>query len=414
VSSQAIKISSPGLAYRLLSLPLLIFWVVHAIINGARHGLPGYLAMRRGSCKSSGDDTMIWVHASSVGEVQAVTPLVQAYLDKGEKMLFTSFTATGFKAIQRNFADRVHSAVIPFDFYWTCRRFFSHHQIKLALIMETELWPELLYQACKHNIPLLQINARLSGKSIDAPTFVRGLLTTTLGYFTQILTRSEKDREALLALGADPEKIIISGNLKSFDRGSDFPARLINADYLILASSHEGEERQFLQQRPADFDDLLLVIAPRHPDRSSAIQKQIDQFGLAYAVRSESQAVAKDTQVYLADTLGELKSLMAHARIVVMGGSFDNTGGHNLNEAAALGRAMITGPSDSNIAEDISMLGNGKGILQVADMQQCWQTILDLLDHPHRAEALGMEAKNRLARQPDIISIYMKAIEPWY
>ena len=414
MSSQAIKISSPGLAYRLLSLPLLIFWVVHAIINGARHGLSGYLAMRRGSCKSSGDDTMIWVHASSVGEVQAVTPLVQAYLDKGEKMLFTSFTATGFKAIQRNFADRVHSAVIPFDFYWTCRRFFSHHQIKLALIMETELWPELLYQACKRNIPLLQINARLSGKSIDAPTFVRGLLTTTLGYFSQILTRSEKDREALLALGADPEKIIIPGNLKSFDQDSEPPVRLIKGEYLILASSHEGEEREFLQQRPAEFDDLLLVIAPRHPNRSDTIQKQIEQLGLAYAVRSESQVIGKQTRVYLADTLGELKSLMAYARIVVMGGSFDNTGGHNLNEAAALGRAIITGPSDSNIAEDISMLGNGKGILQVADMQQCWQTILDLLDHPHRAEALGMEAKIRLARQPDIISIYMKAIEPWY
>jgi 3-deoxy-D-manno-octulosonic-acid transferase len=261
---------------------------------------------------------------------------------------------------------------------------------------------------------LLQINARLSGKSIDAPTFVRGLLTTTLGYFSQILTRSEKDREALLALGADPEKIIIPGNLKSFDQDSEPPVRLIKGEYLILASSHEGEEREFLQQRPAEFDDLLLVIAPRHPNRSSAIQKQIDQFGLAYAVRSESQTVAKDTQVYLADTLGELKSLMAYARIVVMGGSFDNTGGHNLNEAAALGRAIITGPSDSNIAEDIDMLGNGKGILQVASMQQCWQVIRNLLDHPERAETLGLEAKNRLARQPDIISIYLQAIEPWY
>ena len=405
--------TSPGVFYRLLSLPLLIAWIIHAIINGSRHGLSSYLAMRSGSGKSSGDDAMIWVHASSVGEVQAVTPLVQAYIDNGEKLLFTSFTATGYQAIQKNFAERVHGAVIPFDFYYCCRRFFDHHRIKLALIMETELWPELLYQARGRDIPLLQINARLSAKSSDAPAFVRRWLKTALGYFSKFLTRSEKDRDALLALGADPEKIAICGNLKSLNHDSEIPLRLIERDYLILASSHEGEEKQFLKLRPVDFIGPLLVIAPRHPDRSGSIQNQIAQLGLRYAVRSELQGIDDDTQVYLADTLGELKSLMAHARIVVMGGSFDNTGGHNLNEAAALGRAMITGPSDYNIAEDISMLGNGKGVLQVADMQQCWQKIQDLLDHPDRTEALGEEAKSRLASQPDIISIYMQAIEPW-
>ena len=403
----------PGFLYRLLSLPLLIAWIFHAIINGSRHGLSSYLAMRSGSGKSSGDDAMIWVHASSVGEVQAVTPLVRAYIDRGEKILFTSFTATGYRAIQEIFSDSVHSGVIPFDFIYNCGRFFNQHAIRLALIMETELWPELLYQARRRGIPLLQINARLSAKSSDAPAFVRRLLKATLGYFSKILTRSEKDRDALLALGADPEIIAICGNLKSYNADSEFPLRLIERDYLILASSHEGEEQQFLQLCPADYIGPLLVIAPRHPDRSGSIQNRIDQIGLSYAVRSEQQAIDNDTQVYLADTLGELKSLMAHARIVVMGGSFDNTGGHNLNEAAALGRAMITGPSDDNITEDISMLGNGKGVLQVADMQQCWQTIQDLLDHPDRAEALGKEAKSRLASQPDIISIYMQAIEPW-
>jgi len=402
----------PGILYRLLSLPLYLFWVLHALRHGYKHGLGRYLWMRMSGARSDSERS-VWVHASSVGEVRAVSPLVRALLQQGESVLFTSFTATGFKAIRRQFGDTVSSSVIPFDNYWHCRRFFSRQRISLGLIMETELWPELLYQARRAGVELLQVNARLSRKSLRTRGWVRRLLATTLDYFCLILTRNERDRAALLSLGADDARVKIVGNLKAQSALPPDQKRLIERDYVLLASSHAGEEQQFLAARLPECSGYLLVLAPRHPDRSAAIQTQIEALGLSCAVRSKAQSIGSDTEVYLADTLGELPSFLAHASVVVMGGSFDDTGGHNLIEPASLGRAIITGPSDSNITEDIEMLGRGSGVLQVGEMATCWREISALLRDPARAAALGREAQARLARQPDSVQRYMAEITPF-
>ncbi|MDH3633825.1 MAG: hypothetical protein OES20_03885 [Gammaproteobacteria bacterium] len=402
-------VPSPGFGYRLLTFPLYLFWILHALKHGFKHGLPRYLSMRMFGLQG-GNDERIWVHASSVGEVNAVTPLVQALMQQGENVLFTSFTATGYQVIQDLFSDSVCSSVIPFDHCWPCRRFFRQHNIKLGLVMETELWPELLYQARSRGVELLLVNARLSRKSLDAGGFVRGLLSTTLGYFAQILARNKQDLDAFTRLGVSEDRIRIVGNLKLHGKQANPVSRLIERDYVILASSHSGEEQQFLAARPPELEHLLIVLAPRHPDRSGTIQVQIEDLGMTYSVRSKAQPIEPETGVYLADTLGELAALMAHARVVIMGGSFDTTGGHNLLEPASLGRAIITGPSDSNIAEDIRMLGADQGVLQVGSVTECWASIADLLRHPERAEALGQEAKSRVMSQPDIIQQYMALI----
>ncbi len=409
--NETAKTQPPSLGYRLLSLPLYLFWILHGIKHGLKHGMPGYLAMRLFGFAGKPSE-QVWVHASSVGEVRAVAPLVRALIKQGEAVLFTSFTATGYQAIRRQFSDTVNSGVIPVDSAWHCRGFFRRQRIKLGLVMETELWPELLYQAREQQVELVLVNARLSRKSLDAGGFIRGLLTTTLGYFSRILTRNSRDLEALLSLGASADRVSIVGNLKLHIEHSQQHSRLIERDYLILASSHSGEEQQFLEARPAQLADRLLVLAPRHPQRSAAIQTWLETLGLRFAVRSKAQAIDSDTEVYLADTLGELKSLLAFAQVVIMGGSFDTTGGHNLVEPASLGCTIITGPSDSNIAEDIEMLGSASGVLQVENMAACWREIIRLLEHPEQAEALGREAQSRLARQPDIVQQYMAAIEP--
>lgn len=399
----------PGFGYRLLTVPLYLFWILHALKHGFKHGLPRYLSMRMFGLEGDNDER-IWVHASSVGEVNAVTPLVQALMQQGENVLFTSFTATGYDAIQSTFSDSVCSTVIPIDHCWPCRRFFRQHKIKLGLVTETELWPELLYQARSHGVELLLVNARLSQKSLDAGGFVRGLLSTTLGYFAQVLARNQKDLDAFMRVGVDEDRIRIVGNLKLHGQQTNPVSRLIERDYVILASSHSGEEQQLLAARPPELEHLLIVLAPRHPDRGGTIQVQIENLGMTYSVRSKAQPIEPETEVYLADTLGELTAFMAHARVVIMGGSFDTTGGHNLVEPASLGRAIITGPSDGNIAEDIRMLGAGQGLLQVKNVTECWASIVDLLQHPERAEALGQEAKSRVMRQPDIIQHYLDVI----
>jgi 3-deoxy-D-manno-octulosonic-acid transferase len=408
-----LAVQSPGLAYRLLSIPLYLFWILHAVKHGAKHGLPGYLSMRLFGFAGDGGGDRVWVHASSVGEVRAVSPLVQALVRQGEAVLFTSFTATGYQAIRHQFSDAVTSGVIPLDSIWNCRGFFRRHRIKLGLVMETELWPELLYQARRQQVELILVNARLSRKSLDAGGFVRGLLTRSLGYFRLILTRNQRDLEALLSLGASAQRTTIIGNLKTHIESGQQHSRLIERDYLILASSHSGEEQQFLEARPAQLADRLLVLAPRHPERGAAIEIQLENLGLRFAVRSKAQAIGDDTEVYLADTLGELGSLLAYARIVIMGGSFNTTGGHNLIEPANLGCAIITGPSDSNIVEDIDMLGAGSGVLQVENMAACWREITRLLENPEQAEALGREAQSRLAQQPNIVQDYLAAIKPY-
>jgi 3-deoxy-D-manno-octulosonic-acid transferase len=369
--------------------------------------------MRLFGFAGDGGGDRVWVHASSVGEVRAVSPLVQALVRQGEAVLFTSFTATGYQAIRHQFSDAVTSGVIPLDSIWNCRGFFRRHRIKLGLVMETELWPELLYQARRQQVELILVNARLSRKSLDAGGFVRGLLTRSLGYFRLILTRNQRDLEALLSLGASAQRTTIIGNLKTHIESGQQHSRLIERDYLILASSHSGEELQFLEARPAQLADRLLVLAPRHPERGAAIEIQLEKLGLRFAVRSKAQAIGDDTEVYLADTLGELGSLLAYARVVIMGGSFNTTGGHNLIEPANLGCAIITGPSDSNIVEDIDMLGAGSGVLQVENMAACWREITRLLENPEQAEALGREAQSRLAQQPNIVQDYLAAIKPY-
>jgi 3-deoxy-D-manno-octulosonic-acid transferase len=277
--------------------------------------------------------------------------------------------------------------------------------------METELWPEMLYQCARHGIPIVQINARLSQKSLQAPAFVRSFLRRSISYISLHLTRNDSDRSRLLELGADPLKIRIIGNLKSStDLLSSYP-NLIDREYLLIASSHEGEEIMLLSQPAALAEKLLIVIAPRHPARGRTIQQQLSQLGLSHATRSQSQPIDAQTQVYLADTLGELKALMAHARIVIMGGSFDNTGGHNLIEPAALARPIITGPSDDNIREDIKLLGDA--IIQVADVEACWQSVEHLLSNPEQAVTLGLQAREAVAKQSHILDNYLAEIKPY-
>jgi 3-deoxy-D-manno-octulosonic-acid transferase len=404
---------SPGISYRLLSLLLLPFWIFHSILHGNKNNFRSYYRLRFLGKHNQSRIRQVWVHASSVGEVESISPLVENLLAQGERILFTSFTATGYNTIQNTFSDRVKPSVIPIDFILPCWHFFRQQPIKLCLLMETELWPELLYQAARKRIPIIQVNARLSDKSLKAPLFIRSQLRRTIDYLTLHLTRYNSDKTSLMALGALPENIKIIGNLKVRSLEKIKTNRLIHRPYLLLASSHENEESEFIQKRPSTYKSYLIVIAPRHPKRSIRIQKQLDQLGINYAVRSLSQPVTQDTEVYLADTLGELKQFMAHTQVVVMGGSFDQTGGHNLIEPANLSCAIITGPSDSNIQQDIELLGRDQGVLQVDDMASCWDKVDDLIRNPTKAQALRDHAKDALLQQSNIGKVYLAEIAPY-
>ena len=396
--------------YRMISLLLFPLWLVHGWRHGRQRGRQNYLQLRLAKALPAAPKQLTWLHAASVGEVEAIAPLANHYLDAGKALLITSFTASGLATIEKKFGARVTATVIPIDSPGACKRFFDHFSIIQGLILETELWPELLAGAKRRNIPLVLANARLSTKSTGNP-LARSILSEAASGLTKILCRNQPDKDHFLQLGVDSSKIEVIGNLKASTQEPVSHPAIINRPYLLLASSHDPEESEFLELRPQGQSLPLLVIAPRHPERSKSLQQLLERMRMSFAVRSLEQPVDEKTGVYLADTLGELTAFMQHATVVLMGGSFEGTGGHNLHEPARLGCTIITGPSDENIREDIDWLHPGQGIVQVSSMEQAWQEIGDLLNNSSKAEAMGSYARQRSQGKTDVLSLYIKAID---
>ncbi len=404
----------PHLRYRLLSLLLFPLWFVHAAWLALRHREADYFWQRLGwhaPFRGGRRQGCIWVHAASVGEVNLVLPLVER-LRADHPVLVTTFTATGYRQAKRRLPQSVLVRVLPIDFLPLSRLFFRRHRCRLGLIAETELWPETLCQARRAGTRLLQVNARLSDKSLKIKPFWKPVLTRTLGHFDAHLARSEDDRLRLLALGAQPERIRVCGNLKYAGKPPESPpAPPFERPYLLFASTHDSEEHDFAQVMATLDWPRLAVIAPRHPQRGDTIRRQLDRQGWRVVQRSRGEEPGEDTQIYLADTLGEMPLWMAHAELVVMGGSFAPVGGHNLLEPASLGKAILSGPSDHNIREEIERLERTGGLRQVADTEELARAIEALLENPRQAKRMGQRARQSLAEGQHILDDYLAAIE---
>ena len=394
--------------YRVISLFLLPFWLLHASWLALRYRSLDYLTQRLGFSQTKGDEP-IWIHASSVGEVALVKPLIES-LNKQHSLHLTTFTITGYLHAKAQITG-VRISVLPIDFWPISRHFMRASSRQLGLIAETELWPETLYQAKKAGVKLLQINARLSKKTVDAPALLLPVLKQTLGYFDLHLTRSDSDNASFLQMGVAAEKLVVAGNLKfaASSEQLEYPC-LIESPYLLFASTHQPEELLFAELRKEFPHNPLWVLAPRHPKRAHEILRTLKPLHLNIAQRSIGQPINDRTDLYLADTLGELKALMAHAILVVMGGSFNNIGGHNLLEPAALGKAVITGPSDSNICNDIEYLQSHQAIRQVSDIDELKLSLEQLLAQPEQIEQMAQAAQNAVREQASILTRYLDLI----
>jgi 3-deoxy-D-manno-octulosonic-acid transferase len=402
----------PGPLYRLLSLGLFFVWLGHALWHAIQQRQPDYLWQRLGISPGIKSKT-IWLHASSVGEVALLKPLAQS-LASQHPVLLTTFTATGYQHARRIMPPQVLVRVLPIDIYPLSRLFAWRHPFTLGLITETELWPETLYQVQQQGVRLVQINARLSPKSVNASSTIKRILKRTLNYFDKHLARTDQDAKYLTELGADPARIVVAGNLKyATPQSLGNPDNLIGRRYLLCASTHAGEER-LLAESLLDIDSsLLIVIAPRHPQRAGEIRKSLEQFDPHLRQRSRHELISDTTRIYLADTLGEMKSLMAHAELVIMGGSFDSTGGHNVLEPAQLGKAIITGPSDFNIAQDIRLLNEHDAIIQLTQSSSLQSTVARLLKDKQARHLLGHNALSCMQQQAHIFEFYREAINAY-
>lgn len=324
---------------------------------------------RYGAVAPADADGHLWVHAVSVGEVNAAAPLINALLRHRppRRVLVTTITPTGSERVRALWGDRVAHVYLPYDLTGAVGRFLRHFRPHVALIVETELWPNLLFACRDHGVPAYLVNARLSERSLRGYRVLRPLIGRALRTLRTVAAQSEGDAARFVRLGAREDQIAVFGNLK-FDTRVD-PGVDDFADALrrrnpgrpiwIAASTHPDEEaaaleidRRLRAQRP----DLLMLWAPRHPERFRPATRLAIDAGLQVATRTLTVLPEPDDAVFVIDTLGELMLFYACADVAFVGGSLQPVGGHNLLEPAAVGTAIVTGPhlhNFSDIAEQL-------------------------------------------------------------
>lgn len=352
----------------------------------------------------------VWVHAVSVGEVQAAQPLLRHLLTREPPLsvLVTTSTPTGAARLQELFAGRVQHAYTPIDLPPVMERFLRRVQPRLVLVMETEIWPNLLAACARRAIPVILANARLSPRSARGYARVRSFAACTMNRFALIAAQHEADAARFRALGVIPARVQVTGSIK-FD--VQLPASLLDrAEVMrrewgcsrpvwVAASTHEGEDELLLAvhaQVRAALPTALLVLVPRHPERFERVAALVARHGLALARRSRGEAGAT-CDLYLGDTMGELPMLLAAADVAFIGGSLVPVGGHNPLEAAALGVPVAMGPYHFNFAEITRRLVAGEGACLVADGNALAQVLVGWLADAAERTRVGENGRRFVA-----------------
>lgn len=325
----------------------------------------------------------IIVHASSVGEVIALQSFVEKLIASYPQLpiTITTFTKTGNEQVNKLFADRVQCAYLPQDFFLSTFLFLTRLKPQLIIFMETEIWPNLIWQASLKKIQLLLINARLSNNSVASYQKILPLMTKTLNRFDYILCQSPESYQNFCTLGADTSRCEQVGNLK-FDininarieqKQQELAPLLAIAQekqrpILLLASSHDGDEALALKafaQIKQQYANSLLIIVPRHPERFNTVEKLCKKQGYSVVKRSDNVAV-DEQDIWLLDTLGELSATFSFADIVIMAGSFSHIGGHNPLEPALFKKAIVTGNNMANFMDITLQLKKHKALVNLS------------------------------------------------
>lgn len=343
----------------------------------------------------------IWIHAVSVGEVQAAAALVRALSSRYAQhpILVTTATPTGAQRVRALFGDSVRHAYLPYDLPGAARRFLDRTTPMLAIIMEREIWPNL-FRACRaRRIPILLASARISERSGRRHRRFAGLFRDALACDVTIAAQTDADAERFRAIGAAPAAVHVTGNIK-FDLevpedvrrvGMHIRAEFAHRPVWIAGSTHEREEDIVLdahERLRAARNDALLLLVPRHPNRFDEVKAWLRARNVRFVARSTREAVAADTSVLLVDTLGELLSFYSAANVAFVGGSLVPVGGHNLLEPAALNRPVIVGPHTFNAADIAQMfLANGAAV-QVESATELGAAVLDLLTNSARRDQM--------------------------
>jgi len=366
----------------------------------------------------------IWVHAVSVGESIAAAPMVRELMQRHPDLpiTITCMTPTGSEQIRKLFGGQVGHAYLPYDLPWLQRRLLRKLKPRVGIIMETELWPNLVAECERAQVPLVLANARLSERSARGYQRVSWLVKPMFAALDWVAVQSQAEALRFSSLGVDKSAMMVTGSIKFDFRPS--AALLAQAHALrkswgerpvwIAASTHAGEDEQVLRAHQVllqTLPDALLILVPRHPERFDSVARQVSDAGLLQVRRSQGGSPAPTDQVLLGDTMGELVMLYACADVAFVGGSLVPNGGHNYLEPAALGLPVLSGPHRFNFTE-ISDLLQGAGALQlVNDSQGISEALLTLLQDSKARKQAGDAGLAVVAANQGALELLLQGIE---
>lgn len=405
----------------MLSAPFTAVWLASRLRGGKED--PARVSERRGIAgQPRPQGPLIWTHAVSVGEALAVLPLMQRIRALEFPLLLTSGTVTAARLIEPRLPAGALHQFVPLDAPTFVSRFLDHWRPSLAMLAEAELWPNLIVETTRRGTPLILINARLSQRSFDRWSLLRGTASALLKRIDLCLAQGPDDASRLTQLGAP--RVLVTGNLK-FDVPpppaeptalADLQRTMHGRPVVLAASTHAGEEaivieahRQLRKKMPG----LVTIIAPRHAERGAEVVDIAVAAGLAPVMRSRGHLPDRGSDIYVADTMGELGLFYRLARIVFMGGSLVRHGGQNPIEPAKLDCAILYGPHVANFAAVYEQLSRARGAALVSDADSLARSIGLLLDDPGLVQKMAVAAKATVEQLGGALERTFAAIEPY-
>mgnify|MGYP000054436946 CR=1 FL=1 len=371
------------------------------------------IAERFGFALKTSKQAPLWVHAVSVGEVVAIAPVLKQLIALNPQLpiLITTSTPTGADRVAKLFkgVERVWHQYCPYDQPGAVGRFIKQQKPCGLLIVETELWPNMLAKCAQANIPVILANGRMSEKSAKGYAKLNKLTQAMLKNLSLLVAQYATDGERFKGLGLPADKLLISGSIK-FDlehdpaldsKAAELKAQIGERPVLVLGSSHDTEEHGVLELMPQlweAYPSLLLIIVPRHPERFGAVTKLAQSYSQKVLRRSKS-ASNSECQVYIGDTMGELATFYAVADLAIVGGSFVSVGGQNPIEPASVATPVLMGPHQYNFSVICPALEAAQGMQTAADYSALQAQLLQLLANPERIAQMGGNAKEYVESQ---------------
>jgi 3-deoxy-D-manno-octulosonic-acid transferase len=386
----------------------------------------GRLKQRLGFVLPQPGPGCLWIHAVSVGEVQAAAALVRELRRcvPGIEIVLTTVTATGAERARAIFGTELRHCYLPYDLPGAVRRFLDRIRPGAAIVLETEIWPTLYREIGRRGIPLVIASARISERSVSRYRRMASLVRDTLSGDVSIGAQSAADAARFKALGAPADRVRVTGNVK-FDL--EIPAPVVAAGrelrsvcaagrpVWIAGSTHEGEEAAALAAHAAvrsRYPYALLLLVPRHPQRFDAVRRLLDGEGRPYARRSAGALPVHGDEVFLVDTIGELQMFYAAADAAFVGGSLVPVGGHSLLEPAVLGLPVISGPWTHNAPEVAELLARVGALTTVRNGEELARRLVECLDDPARGRADGAKGREAVAANRGAVERVVEMVLP--